>query len=83
MKVLRVAIPVAVTVIATAVAVLAAIWLTSLVPGGEWAEFLKALIIVAVIGATLLVIGWSAYFSYVIRDCIEKYLLAREEISKK
>ncbi len=74
MKVLRIAIPVIATVITTVIAVLSAIWLTGLVPAGAWSEFLKALIIVAVVGATLFVIGWSAYFSYVIKESIEKYL---------
>ncbi len=82
MKVLRIAIPIVVTAIVTVVAVFAAIWLTGLVPAGTWSEFLKALIIVAVVGATLLVIAWSAYFSYVVRISIERYL-SREEGSRK
>jgi len=74
MKALRIAIPVITTAVTTAVVVLVSIWLTSLVPAGEWSDFLKALIIVVLVGATLFVIVWSAYFSYVIREAVERYL---------
>ncbi len=82
MKVLRIVIPIIVTAIITVVAVFAAIWLTGLVPAGTWSEFLKALVIVAVVGATLLIIAWSAYFSYVVRISIERYM-SREESRHK
>jgi hypothetical protein len=77
MKALRIGIPVITTVVTTVIVVLIAVWLTGLVPDGEWAGFLKAAIIVILVGATLFVIAWSAYFSYVVREGIEK-LLARE-----
>jgi hypothetical protein len=74
MKALRIIIPVVTTVVTTAFVVLVSVWLTSLVPDSEWSDFLKAAIIVILVGATLFVIAWSAYFSYVIREAIEKYL---------
>ncbi len=81
MKILRITIPIIATAIATALVVLVSIWLTGLVPAGEWSEFLKALIIVVLVGATLFVIVWSAYFSYVIKEAIERYL-SRETSGK-
>jgi len=81
MKLLRIGIPIATTVVTTAIVVLVAVWLTGLVPDGEWAEFLKALIIVTIVGATLFVIIWSAYFSHVVREGIENILT--REISRK
>lgn len=74
MKALRIIIPVVTTIVTTAVVVLVSVWLTGLVPDSQWSEFLKAAIIVVLVGATLFVIVWSAYFSYVIREAIEKYL---------
>ncbi|MFH0769043.1 MAG: hypothetical protein V1932_05705 [Chloroflexota bacterium] len=74
MKALRIVIPVSVTCLTTVVIVLVTIWLTRLVPAGEWSGFLRALIIVAIVGATALIIAWSAYFSYVIREAIERSL---------
>ena len=74
MKALRIMIPIISTAITTAIVVLVSIWLTGLVPAGEWSEFLKALIIVVIVGATLFIIAWSAYFTYVIREAIEKSL---------
>jgi len=55
-----------ITILLTALAVISAIWLAGLVPAGEWAEFIKAGIVIFIIGAVLLVIVWSAYFSYMV-----------------
>ena len=78
MKSMRILIPVLVTVILTVAAVFSAIWLTGLVPDGAWSELIKAAIVIFIIGATLVIIAWSAYFSYIIRDMIEK-LVARKD----
>jgi hypothetical protein len=72
MKVLRILLPVLVTIIATVIAIFMVIWLTSEVPNNEWAGLLKAAIIIFVIVGTLLVLAWSAYFTYVVRKSLEK-----------
>ena len=78
MKALRIIGPVVVTVIVTAVAILSALWLTGLVPPGAWAELIKAAIIIFVIGSTLILIAWSAYFSYIIKETVERLVASRE-----
>ena len=74
MKSLRIVVPVSVTVIVTIIAVLSAVWLTGLVPAGPWSELIKAAIVLVIIGSTLLIIAWSAYFSYIIRETAERLL---------
>jgi len=78
MKALRIIGPVVVTVIVTVVAILSALWLTGLVPPGAWAELIKAAIIIFVIGSTLILIAWSAYFSYIIKETVERLVASRE-----
>lgn len=72
MKGLRIIVPALITAMLTAIGVLAAVWLTGLVPAGEWAEIVKAAIVVFVIGSLLLVIAWSAYFSYIIKQSLNR-----------
>ena len=72
MKHLRYIVPAIVTIVITAIAVLAAVWLTGLVPKGEWSELIKAAIIIFIIGSTLFVLAWSAYFTYIIRASLKK-----------
>lgn len=72
MKRLPMIVPVITTVILTAVCVFLALWLTSLVPAGEWAGLIKAIIIMFIIGLALVAIAWSAYFTWVIRRSIEE-----------
>ncbi len=74
MKSLRFVVPLLITVILTVLAILSAIWLTGLVPAGPWAELIKAGIVIFIIGTTLIIIAWSAYFTYVIRQTFEKLL---------
>jgi len=74
MKSLRIIIPVLITAILTALAIFSAIWLTGLVPAGAWSELIKAAIVIFIIGSTLLIIAWSAYFTYIIRETIERLL---------
>ncbi len=74
MKSLRIVIPALITAFLTAIAVFSAIWLTGLVPAGAWSELIKASIVLFIIGATLIIIAWSAYFSYIIRETLEKLL---------
>ncbi len=74
MKPLRIIVPAAVTVLLTALAVLSAYWLTGLVPPGEWSRLTKAAILVFIVGSTLIVVAWSAYFSYIIRGTVEKLI---------
>ncbi len=74
MKSLRIIIPVLITAILTALAIFSAIWLTGLVPAGPWSELIKAAIVIFIIGSTLLIIAWSAYFTYIIRETIERLL---------
>jgi hypothetical protein len=52
-------------------AVFSAIWLTGLVPDGNWSDLIKAGIVIFIIGSTIVVIAWSAYFTYIIRHSIE------------
>ena len=74
MKSLRIIVPLGVTAIITVLAILAALWLASMVPAGEWSQLLKAGIVIFVIGTIFFVIAWSAYFSHIIRQSIEKSL---------
>ena len=74
MKSLRIVIPALITALLTAFAILCAIWLTGLVPAGSWSELIKAAIVIFIIGSTLIIIAWSAYFTYIIRQTIEKML---------
>ncbi len=74
MRLLNILIPATVTVFLTALAVLSAFWLTGLVPPGEWSQLIKAAILVFIVGSTLVVVAWSAYFSYIVRGAIEKLI---------
>jgi len=71
MKGLSVIIPSVVTVILTVFAVFSAIWLTGLVPEGDWSRLLKAGIVIFIIGSTIVVIAWSAYFTYIVRQSFQ------------
>ena len=72
MKSLRIVVPVLVSALVTAIAIFSAIWLTALVPDGEWSELIKAGIVVFIVGSLLLVIAWSAYFTYIIRQSLKQ-----------
>lgn len=72
MRSLRVIVPLLVTAVLTAVCILLAGWLTGLVPAGEWAGLIKAGIVVAVVTGTLLIIAWSAYFTYTIKALVRE-----------
>ncbi|MBM3166984.1 MAG: hypothetical protein FJZ83_00470 [Chloroflexi bacterium] len=72
MKSVQILIPALVTIVITAIFVILAIWLTALVPPGEWNGLIKAGIVLFVFMCTLLVIAWSAYFTLVIRRSLEK-----------
>ena len=74
MRSLRIIVPLLITAILTVLAILSAIWLTGLVPAGPWSELIKAGIVIFIIGATLIIIAWSAYFTYVIRETFERLL---------
>ena len=78
MKSLRIIVPLLITTILTVLAILSAIWLTGLVPTGPWAELIKAGIVIFIIGTTLIIIGWSAYFTYVIRETFERLLSKKD-----
>ncbi len=71
MKGLSVIIPAVVTALLTVLAVFSAVWLTGLVPDGNWSDLIKAGIVIFIIGSTIVVIAWSAYFTYIIRHSIE------------
>ena len=72
MKSLRVVVPVLVTALVTVIAIFTAIWLTALVPDGEWSELIKAGVVVFIVGSLLLVIAWSAYFTYIIWQSLKQ-----------
>lgn len=72
MKSIQVLIPALVTIVVTVIFVVLAVWLTGLVPPGEWNGLIKAGIVLFVFMCTLLVIAWSAYFTLVIRKSLEK-----------
>ena len=74
MKSLRIIVPLVVTAILTVLAVFSTIWLTGLVPLGPWSELIKAAIVIFIIGSALVMIAWSAYFTYIIREAIEHFL---------
>lgn len=74
MKTLRIVVPLVATAIVTIIAILSAVWLTGLVPAGPWSELIKAAIVIFIIGSTLIIIAWSAYFSYAIRVAVERLL---------
>jgi len=71
LKGLSVIIPAAVTALLTVLAVFSAIWLTGLVPDGDWADLIKAGIVIFIIGSTIVIIAWSAYFTYIVRQSIQ------------
>lgn len=72
MKSLRIVIPALITAVLTTLAIFSAIWLTSLVPDGDWSKLIKAGIVIFIIGSLLLVVAWSAYFTYAIRQSLKK-----------
>ncbi len=74
MRPFRIIVPAVVTVFLTALAVLSAYWLTGLVPPGEWSGLIKAAILVFIVGSTLVVVAWSAYFSYIVRGTVEELI---------
>ncbi len=78
MKSLRIIVPLLITAILTVLAILSAIWLTGLVPAGSWSELIKAGIVIFIIGTTLIIIAWSAYFTYVIRETFERLLSKKD-----
>ena len=81
MKGLSVIVPAVVTAMLTVLAVFSAIWLTGLVPDGNWSDLIKAGIVIFIIGSTIVVIAWSAYFTYIIRHAMEN--LKRDLTDKK
>ncbi len=78
MKFLRIIIPVIIVAFLTALAICSALWLTGLVPAGPWSELIKAAIVIFIIGSTLVIIAWSAYFTYIIRETIERLLYKKD-----
>ena len=74
MKGLRIVTPVLVTALFTVFAIFSAIWLTSLVPAGEWSELIEAGIVVFIVGSLLVVIAWSAYFTFIIEQSLRQNL---------
>jgi len=78
MKSMRIIVPLLITAILTVFAILCAIWLTGLVPAGPWSELIKAGIVIFIIGTTLIIIAWSAYFTYVIRETFERLLSKKD-----
>ena len=72
MKYFRIIIPLLITTGLTAGCILVANWLTGLVPDGDWAGFIRAAIVIFIVGGTLLVIAWSAYFTYTVRKSLKE-----------
>ena len=72
MRFLRILIPALVTAGLTVLCILVARWLTGMVPDGEWADLIKAVIIVFVVASALVTVAWSAYFTYIIRNTIKR-----------
>ncbi|OGN87580.1 MAG: hypothetical protein A2Z74_02030 [Chloroflexi bacterium RBG_13_46_9] len=72
MKFLRIFIPVLVTAGLTVLCIFVARWLTGMVPDGEWADLIKAAIIVFVVASALITVAWSAYFTYIIRNTMKR-----------
>ena len=72
MKRINIIVPAVVTACLTALAIFSSIWLTGLVPEGQWSSLIKAAIVIFIIGSTLLIIAWSAYFTHVIRQSLRE-----------
>lgn len=74
MNKLNVVVPAIVTAVITVLGILAAIWLTGLVPpeAGGWAELIKAGIVIFIVGSLLLVIAWSAYLTYAVSQSLKR-----------
>ncbi len=72
MRFLRIFIPALVTAILTVLCIFVARWLTNLVPAGEWAGLIKAVIIVFVVASALVTVAWSAYFTYIVRNMVNR-----------
>ena len=71
MKYIPIVVPILATACFTTICVFLAIWLTGLVPDGDWAALIRALIVIAVVVGSLLAIAWSAYFSLIIRRSLK------------
>ena len=74
MNKLNVIVPAIVTAVITVLGVFAAIWLTGLVPpeAKGWAELIKAGTVIFIVGSLLLVIAWSAYFTYAVSQSLKR-----------
>ena len=74
MNKLNVVVPAIVTAVITVLGILAAIWLTRLVPpeAGGWTELIKAGIVIFIVGSLLLIIAWSAYFTYAVSQSLKR-----------
>ena len=72
MRFLRILIPALVTAGLTVLCIFVARWLTGMVPDGEWADLIKAAIIIFVVASALVTVAWSAYFTYIIRNTLKK-----------
>ena len=72
MRFLRILIPALVTAGLTVLCIMVARWLTGMVPAGDWADLIKAAIILFVVASALITVAWSAYFTYIIRNTIKR-----------
>jgi multisubunit Na+/H+ antiporter MnhB subunit len=72
MRFLRIFIPILVTAILTVLCIFVARWLTGLVPAGEWSDLIKAAIVIFVVASALVTLAWSAYFTYIVRNMINR-----------
>jgi len=79
MKYIKVAVPIFGVGVLTVCSIYLAIWLTGLVPDGEWASLIKGLLVVGVIIGALTTVVWSAYLSLVMRKLMKAQYLAKTE----
>jgi hypothetical protein len=79
MKYIQVAVPIIGVGVLTVCSVYLTIWLTGLVPDGEWASLIKGLLAVGVIMGALTTVIWSAYLSLVMRRLMKASYPAKTE----
>jgi ABC-type transport system involved in cytochrome bd biosynthesis fused ATPase/permease subunit len=72
MNYLRIVVPAIVTAGLTAGIIFLARWITGLVPEGEWAALIRAILVLCIVLGTLLIIAWSAYFTHAIRKSMKE-----------
>lgn len=71
MNAIRIGVPIIATACLTVGCAFLTIWLTDLVPEGDWAGLIRAILVIGVALGALVAIAWSAYFSLILRRTLK------------